>query len=139
MSHREDWASPLRMPLRFLSRVALDKRRALIGELWLVFSCINIFLCGCDEAVTKSPALPLAVLMTAIPLRQTSSTPHHPHVDFGRRYARHYCLVIHRRTQTGRKPLECCVCDRRFEEPSNLDKHLRTHGVRAVGRGEKGA
>ncbi|CUT98880.1 zinc finger C2H2 type [Echinococcus multilocularis] len=56
----------------------------------------------------------------------------------GRRYARRYSLVIHQRTHTGHKPLICRVCARRFGDPSNLNKHLRTHGVGIGGSSNSG-
>ncbi|VDL18754.1 unnamed protein product [Hymenolepis diminuta] len=47
----------------------------------------------------------------------------------GRYYARRYSLKIHERMHTGLKPLKCKICDRKFADPSNLNKHLRTHGI----------
>jgi uncharacterized Zn-finger protein len=29
---------------------------------------------------------------------------------------------------TGEKPFECHLCDRRFNQSNNLNKHLKTHG-----------
>lgn len=36
-------------------------------------------------------------------------------------------LVMHERTHTGEKPLECHICGKRFSESSNLTKHRKTH------------
>lgn len=32
------------------------------------------------------------------------------------------------RVHTGEKPFECTICDRRFNQSNNLNKHLKTHG-----------
>ncbi|XP_029675483.1 zinc finger protein Xfin [Formica exsecta] len=42
-------------------------------------------------------------------------------------YSRKYGLRIHIRTHTGYKPLTCKVCEHRFGDPSNLNKHVRLH------------
>ena len=60
---------------------------------------------------------------------KTTPLPRHTCPFCGRHYARRYSLVIHQRTHTGHKPLVCRVCARRFGDPSNLNKHLRTHGM----------
>lgn len=45
----------------------------------------------------------------------------------GKLYSRKYGLKIHIRTHTGYKPLNCKYCDRKFGDPSNLNKHMRLH------------
>lgn len=42
-------------------------------------------------------------------------------------YSRKYGLRIHIRTHTGYKPLTCKICEHRFGDPSNLNKHVRLH------------
>lgn len=69
--------------------------------------------------------------------RIKATLPGHTCPFCGRQYARRYSLVIHQRTHTGHKPLVCRVCARRFGDPSNLNKHLRTHGV-GMRRGNTG-
>ncbi|CAN0148530.1 unnamed protein product [Lampetra planeri] len=54
----------------------------------------------------------------------------HPCPICGKLYTRRYGLRIHVRTHTGHKPLRCAVCQRRFGDPSNLNKHVRLHGGR---------